>query len=427
MKVKISIIGLGYVGLPLAAQFAKYYRVVGYDLNKKRVDELNNFHDKTNEIKKIDLKKVSRNLLITNDLRLISESNIFIITVPTPIKKNKSPDLNFIKKACLDISKYLTNQSIVVLESTVYPGLTHDFCVPILEKNSGLKYLKYNSKKNGFFMGYSPERINPGDKKHTISKIKKIVSSSNIFALKKLVQIYSKIIKAGIYSVNNIEIAEAAKVIENTQRDINIALINEFAIIFDKLKINSGEVLKAANTKWNFLPFKPGLVGGHCIGVDPYYLTHIANKKGYIPKIITSGRSLNNNMPAYIISRLSKKMKEKKITLKNSKILILGLTFKENCPDIRNSGVIELNRILSKSAGRVEIYDPYVSMNDIRDLKINIIDKLKQKKYDILIYAVNHNIFKKFNMKMLRGFLKKNNVIFDLKNVLPPDQIDESL
>ncbi len=340
MKKKyISIIGLGYVGLPLAVEFAKFFDVIAFDYNSKRINELRNNLDENNEIKKNELKKLKK-LYFTENEKDLKKSNIFIIAVPTPIKKNKKPNLIFLKQACITVSKYISKKDIVIFESTVYPGLTDDYCIPIIEK-----YSKFKINKD-FFCGYSPERINPGDKKNKLSTIVKITSGSNYKTSIFVDNLYKKIIKAGTYRTSSIKIAEAAKVIENTQRDLNIAFINELSIIFNKLHLDTDEILKAASTKWNFIKFSPGLVGGHCIGVDPYYLTYKAKKVGYSPKIILSGRDMNDNMVKYVSKRFLNKLSEKKIKIINSQILILGFSFKENCSDTRNSKIKDLHKLL---------------------------------------------------------------------------------
>jgi len=408
-KINISVIGLGYVGLPLALAFGKYFNTIGYDINKDRIKYLNKNIDKNNETKKIDFKK-SKNIYFTHDHNQISISNIYVITVPTPIYKNKKPDYRILKNACEIVGKFLKKNDIVIFESTVYPGMTEDICVPILIKNSRLKY------KKDFSVGYSPERINPGDKKRKLENIPKLVSASDNKSLNIISYLYSKIINAKIHKIESIKIAEAAKIIENTQRDINIAFINELSIIFNKLNIDTYKVLEAANTKWNFLNFQPGLVGGHCIGVDPYYLTYIAKKNGYNTKIILSGRELNDNMYKEVTKKIFKQIKIQKLN-KNLKILIMGYTFKENCSDVRNSQIIKINKLISKYY-HTDIYDPHI-YNDIKDKKLNVIKYPKKNYYDVILLAVNHEIFLKLGIRKILKFAKKDRIIFDIKNMFP--------
>ncbi len=414
-KIKLGIIGLGYVGLPLALEFAKKRKVTGYDINTSRINELNNGEDNTKEFSKYQIQKNS-NVIFTSDLTDLKEVNFFIVTVPTPVDKKNKPDMSALMQACLSIGNILKVNDFVVFESTVYPGATEEVCVPILEKQSNLKYNKE------FFCGYSPERINPGDKKHTISKIMKITSGSNSKAARIVDNLYKEIILAGTYKVESIKIAEAAKVIENTQRDLNIALVNELSIIFNKMNIDTQAVLDAAATKWNFIPFKPGLVGGHCIGVDPYYLTSKAIEIGYNPEVILAGRKINDGMSHYVASQLIKSLNEKKISLNNSRILIMGLTFKENCPDIRNSKVFDLISKLKQFNIKVEIYDPLVNFKSIKSLlsykTFNKFNEINQK-YEAIIITVAHESFSKIGVKKIKSLCKNKHVIFDLKRVLP--------
>ena len=412
-KNKISIIGLGYVGLPLAIEFSKYHNVIGYDINKQRVFDLNNCFDINSEIKSINIKKAIRNnLIFTNDASKISNSSIYIITVPTPIYKNKKPNLTSIKNSTKLVGNLLKKNNIVIYESTVYPGLIEEICVPILRKQSGLKY------NLDFFCGYSPERINPGDTSHNLKNIVKITSGSNSFIASKIDKLYKQIVKAGTYKASSIKVAEAAKVIENTQRDINIAFMNELVKIFYKLNIDSNEVFEAANTKWNFINFKPGLVGGHCIGVDPYYLTFQAKKAGFNSDIILSGRKVNDSMAIYLVQRLISEMKKRKITLLKPRILIMGLSFKENCSDIRNSKVFEIiDNLLTKNLN-CSLFDPNIDHNLLeRKYKSLIIKNPKKNKYDAIIIAVGHKIFKKIGKKNIRLFGKKECFVFDIKNI----------
>jgi nucleotide sugar dehydrogenase len=396
----LGIIGLGYVGLPLAYEFSKYFKVVGFDINKNRVKELKKNFDENNEFtfQKLKNSKV-KYTFNPNDLNIC---NIFIVTVPTPVLKNKNPDLKPLINSSSLVAKYLKKNSIVIYESTVFPGCTEEVCVPILNKYSGLKY------NVDYFCGYSPERINFGDKKHTLTTIKKITSGSNLKTANIVNKLYSKIISAGTYKAKNIKVAETAKAIENTQRDLNIALVNEFAMIFDKLNIKTKDVLNAALTKWNFLDFKPGLVGGHCIGVDPYYLTYKSKKIGYNPKLILRGRKINDEIPKYISNKISKKIK------KNSRILFLGATFKSNIPDYRNSKAISLYKLLIKK-NKVDIFDPLIDATKLfKDEKIKMIKKIKKNHYDVVIISVQHNKIKKMGIKKIFNFGKKNFLFFDI-------------
>ena len=416
--LKLAIIGLGYVGLPLALEFSKKKIVIGFDIDKKRIQELNSGIDKNLEFKKNELQS-SNKLYFTNRLEDIKSVNCFIITVPTPINKLKKPDLGPLIKASKIIGKILKNNDLVIYESTVYPGCIEEECVPVLEKFSKLKFNK------NFFCGYSPERINPGDKEHTISKIKKITSGSTPDIANMVDDLYSEIITVGTYKAQSIKIAEAAKVIENTQRDLNIALINELSILFNKLNIDTRSVLDAAESKWNFLPFKPGLVGGHCIGVDPYYLTHKAKKIGYKTKIILAGRKLNDSMGKHVASQLVFAMKKKNIEVKKSRVLIMGLTFKENCADIRNSGVKNLFDSLKKFKCVIDLHDPWANIEDVKKIyNVSPISNLINNKYDAVIIAVAHNIFKSFGFDAIQDLCKKKNVIYDLKNLFKSHKID---
>jgi len=412
-KSKIAIIGIGYVGLPLAIEFSKKRKVVAFDLSEKRIKDLMNCYDHTLEMSTAELKKTN-NIKYTNSINDIKKCKIFIITVPTPIKNSKKPDLSFLENATKLVGSILKKNDIVIYESTVYPGVTEEICVPILEGSSNLKYNKE------FFCGYSPERINPGDKKHPLKSIRKITSGSNPRVAKKIDQLYKEIIKAGTYLAPSIKVAEAAKVIENTQRDVNVALINEFAIIFNKLNLDTYSVLDAASTKWNFLPFKPGLVGGHCIGVDPYYLAYKAKKAGHNPEMIISGRRINDRMALYIVDRVTKVMKEKLINITNSNVLIMGLTFKENCPDTRNTKVIDIITNLKKLNINLDVYDPIADKNTVlNEFNLKLIDKPIKNKYDAVIITVAHNQFKSIKFKYLLEFCKQNSIIFDIKNVFP--------
>lgn len=414
MKLNISIIGMGYIGLPLAIEFSKFFKVIGFDINKKRIQELKKGIDRTKEIN-IKKKNIKKKIEFTNNIEKLKNTNVFIITVPTPVKNNKKPDLSYLKKASEIVGKNLKSSSIVIYESTVYPGCTEEYCCPILERLSGLRLNK------DFYLGYSPERINPGDNKHKLRNIVKIVSGSNAHSLNLIKKLYSKIIKAGLHVAESIKIAEAAKVIENIQRDINIAFINECSLIFKKLNINSSKVLKAAETKWNFIPFKPGLVGGHCIGVDPYYLTYKAKKLKYNPKVILAGRKINNGMSFYIAKQVVEAIKKTDDNLKKKKILILGLSFKENCIDIRNSKVFDIINFLQRKKIKIDVYDPIIDRsNIIKEHKINLLTRLEKKNYyDIIILAVPHLIFLSMGIKKIKKLGNKNLKIFDLKSAFP--------
>jgi UDP-N-acetyl-D-galactosamine dehydrogenase len=397
------------VGLPLALEFQKKYLVLGFDTNKKRINELKCGLDNTLEVKRKDLQEATQ-LTFTNDTKKLRSANCYIVTVPTPVDVNKNPDLKAVNEASELIGKVLKKNDIVIFESTVYPGCTEEECVPILEKYSGLKFNK------DFYCGYSPERVNPGDKEHRISTIKKITSGSTPEIANLIDQLYNQIITVGTHKAASIKIAEAAKVIENTQRDLNIALVNELAIIFNKLNIDTQAVLEAAKTKWNFLPFYPGLVGGHCIGVDPYYLTYKSKQIGYNPKIILAGRKLNDNMGAYVVSQLKIEMRKKFIDFKKSKILIMGLTFKENCPDLRNSGAMGIIKELKKNHFKFDLYDPWADSLEIKKIyKTKLKKKLIQNAYDAVILTVAHHEFKKMDFKNLIKLCKKNHIIYDLK------------
>ena len=416
--LKLAIIGLGYVGLPLALEFSKIKPVIGFDNNKKRIFQLNSGIDKNFEFDKNLLKKYKK-LKFTNKKQDLTLANCFIVTVPTPVDKFKRPNLKPLLNASELIGKILKKGDLIIYESTVYPGCIEEDCVPTLEKFSKLKFNK------DFFCGYSPERINPGDKKRTISSIKKVVAGSTPEITNLVNNLYKKIISAGTFKAPSIKVAEAAKIIENTQRDLNIALINELSIIFDKMNIDTEEVLKAAKTKWNFLPFMPGLVGGHCIGVDPYYLTHQSKKIGYNPKIILSGREINDNMGSYVVSKLIKKMREKNISIKNSKILVMGLTFKENCADVRNSGVENVIKNLKKLNCEIDLYDPWADRREIKNIyNIYPVKKLKENSYQGIIIAVRHRNFKDMGIKAIKRLCKTNHVIYDLKYLFLKNQVD---
>ena len=417
----ICIVGLGYVGLPLAIEFGKKFKTIGFDINQARVHDLIQGIDCTLEVDLEEFKKSTR-LTFTANVNDILQCNIYIVTVPTPIDEYKQPDLTPLIQASEMIGRLLNHGDIVIYESTVYPGATEEVCVPILERQSQLFF------NEDFYCGYSPERINPGDKEHRITTIKKVTSGSTPEIAYKVDQLYKTIITAGTHKVSSIKVAEAAKIIENTQRDINIALINELAIIFNKLDIDTEEVLKAAGSKWNFLPFRPGLVGGHCIGVDPYYLTHKAFEVGYHPEIIIAGRRLNDGMGSYVADRITKLMNKKRIHVVDANVLVMGFTFKENCPDIRNTRVVDLVIELKNVNCNVDVYDPWIDKEETKkEYGIIPIDKPVKGKYDVLILAVAHDEFKKMGTSELRNLTKANCVIYDIKYILAKEDVDGRL
>lgn len=414
---KVAIIGLGYVGLPLAVEFGKVMTTVGFDIDKNRIEELKNGHDRTREVTPDEL-KASQKLTCSSDDIEISQANFFIITVPTPVDDYKQPDLRPLISASKTVGRALKKNDIVIYESTVYPGCTEEVCVPVLEQISGLVF------NRDFFCGYSPERINPGDKQHRVTTIKKITSGSNPEVAVQVDNLYKKIIKAGTHLASSIKVAEAAKVIENSQRDINIAFVNELALIFERMGIDTHEVLAAAGTKWNFLPFKPGLVGGHCIGVDPYYLTHKAEGLGYRPEVILSGRRINDNMGSYVASRVIKLMAQYELPIKGGKVLILGLTFKEDCPDIRNSKVVDVIEELKSYGTEVSVYDPHANAADVlHEYNIPLISTLEEA-YDAIVLAVSHKEFADLPWTKIR---MKNSVVFDVKGFLDKSLITARL
>lgn len=420
-NVKIAMIGLGYVGLPLAVEFGKKYTTVGFDINQSRIDELKSGNDHTLEVSDEELASANK-LSFSSDVEEIKHCNIYIVTVPTPINEYKQPDLTPLEKASALLGKVIKQDDIVIYESTVYPGATEEVCVPILEQVSGLSF------NQGFFVGYSPERINPGDKAHRVTNILKITSGSTEEIAEQVDQLYKSIITAGTHKASSIKVAEAAKVIENTQRDVNIALINELALIFNRLDIDTEEVLIAAGTKWNFLPFRPGLVGGHCIGVDPYYLTYKAQSIGYTPEIILSGRRINDDMGEYVVSRLIKLMLKKRIHVQRSDVLIMGLTFKENCPDIRNTRVVDIVDELKTYGVNVHVYDPWVNPAEVEaEYGIKPIATLEEGKFDAIVLAVAHEQFKQMDIKQIRALGKPDSVIYDLKYLFPAELTDERL
>lgn len=415
---KISVVGLGYVGLPLAVEFGKVRSVIGFDIDKDRIGQLADGNDVTLEVSSQELLE-ARYLSYTNDLNDISDCNVYIITVPTPIDAYKRPDLKPLIKASETVGHALERGDIVIYESTVYPGATEEECIPVLEKMSGLCF------NIDFFVGYSPERINPGDKEHRLTNIVKVTSGSTTEAADFIDDLYSSIIKAGTYKAKSIRVAEAAKVIENTQRDLNIALVNELAIIFNKMDIDTEAVLNAAGTKWNFLPFRPGLVGGHCIGVDPYYLTHKAEKIGYNPEIILAGRRLNDSMGEYVVSQLVGAMLARKIHIQRARVLIMGLTFKENCPDLRNTRIVDVVSGLQEYGVYVEVVDPCADpLQAEREYGINLIEAPQNGVYDGIILAVAHREFHSMGAELIRALGKKTHVLYDLKSVLPFESSD---
>ena len=417
-QIKLAIIGLGYVGLPLAVEFAKKRDVLGFDIHQARIKALQAGHDTTLEVSDEELREATGMHYSANAADLAA-CNVFIVTVPTPIDDHKQPDLTPLIKASETIGKVLKKGDIVIYESTVYPGATEEDCVPVLEKFSGLKF------NVDFFAGYSPERINPGDKEHRVSTIKKVTSGSTPEVAELVDQLYRQIIVVGTHKAESIKVAEAAKVIENTQRDVNIALINELAIIFNKMGIDTEAVLQAAGSKWNFLPFRPGLVGGHCIGVDPYYLTHKAQSIGYHPEIILAGRRLNDGMGAYVVSQLVKAMLKRRITVEGARVLVMGLTFKENCPDLRNTRIVDIVKELGEYNIQADVYDPWVDVAEAQhEYGLTPIDAPRQGAYDAIIVGVAHEQFKAMGADAIRALGKKEHVIYDLKYVLPRTAAD---
>jgi UDP-N-acetyl-D-galactosamine dehydrogenase len=418
---KIAVIGLGYVGLPLAVEFGKKREVIGFDINQERITQLKVGNDSTLEITIQELKD-STKLSYTTNIDDIKDCEFYIVTVPTPIDKNKMPNLMPLEKASETVGKILKKGNIVIYESTVYPGATEEICVPILEQYSGLKF------NESFYCGYSPERINPGDKEHRLATIKKVTSGSTAIVANIVDELYQEIIVAGTHKASSIMVAEAAKVIENTQRDVNIALINELSLIFNRLNIDTEEVLKAAESKWNFLPFRPGLVGGHCIGVDPYYLTHKAIEVGYNPEMILAGRRLNDNMGIYIADQVSKLMIKKRIHLADANILIMGLTFKENCPDLRNTRVIDLVSEFENFNCNVDVYDPWADQAEAyREFGITLVSEPINSNYDGILLAVAHDEFKQMTLNQIKAFGKDSHVIYDIKYLFEAYQVDGRL
>lgn len=416
---RTCLVGLGYVGLPLAVEFGKKYPTLGFDINQKRIEELKNGKDLTLEVSSEDLQNVP-NLKYSYDEEDLTSCNIYIITVPTPIDKSKKPDLSPLQKSSAMVGKYLKKGDLVIYESTVYPGCTEEVCVPILEKISKLKF------NEDFFCGYSPERINPGDKIHTVTKITKVTSGSTTQIAKKVDNLYKSVITAGTYLAQSIKVAEAAKVIENCQRDLNIAFVNELALLFNKLNIDTLSVLEAAGTKWNFLPFRPGLVGGHCIGVDPYYLTHKAEEVGYRPEVIMAGRRINDGMGKHVANKVVKLLVNNGATVKNAKVLILGITFKENCPDIRNTRVVDIVDELNEFGCEVHTFDPWANKNEVKkEFHLNLLENIEsQAPYSAIILAVGHTKFKTLDFQKIAG---NNCIIYDVKSFMSEEIVSERL
>ena len=411
-SAKIAVIGLGYVGLPLAVEFSKKYSVIGFDIDRDRIDELKNNFDRTNEIPQ-EILEESNDLKLTFSKEDIAESNIYIVTVPTPVDRNNHPDFGPLQSSSTMIASLLKKGDLVIYESTVYPGATEEICVPILQRVSNLRY------NEDFSCGYSPERINPGDREHKLTNIKKITSGSNVEASKLVDELYRSIVTVGTFNTSSIAVAEAAKVIENTQRDVNIALSNELAIIFNKLNIDTAEVLEAASTKWNFIPFAPGLVGGHCIGVDPYYLTYKAVEVGYHPEIILAGRRINDNMGQYIAENTIIELAKKGINAIGSKVLIMGLTFKENCPDMRNTKIVSIKEHLTEYNCRVDVTDPFANKSEAKKLfDIDLIEFDLIRGYDAVILAVKHDKYLQLSKSIWSKIVKKNGVLIDVKSAI---------
>jgi len=418
---RIGVVGLGYVGLPLAVEFGKHFETIGFDVKPQRVAQLRKGRDSTLEVSPEEL-RAAQQLTFTTDLEQLRRCRVFVVTVPTPIDGYKRPDLSPLMRASESVGAVLGKGALVIYESTVYPGCTEEVCVPILERVSGLKF------NRDFFAGYSPERINPGDKEHRLTTIRKVTSGSTPEVAQFVDQLYSKIVAAGTHKASSIRVAEAAKVIENTQRDVNIALINELALIFKRLGIDTEEVLNAAGSKWNFLPFRPGLVGGHCIGVDPYYLTHKAQEIGYHPEMILAGRRLNDNMSLHVAAQITGLMAAKRIHVKGARVLMLGITFKENCPDIRNSKVADVVRELRKQGARVEVYDPWANPAECRhEYGLNPVRALKPNRYDAVVVAVAHRQFRELGARGVRRLCRRRHVLYDIKHVFPAAAVDGRL
>lgn len=420
-QVDIAIVGLGYVGLPLAVEFGKHYPTLGFDINQERINELSLGEDHTLEVSSEELASTDK-LSFSSDIADLRRANVFIVTVPTPIDEHRQPDLTPLIKASETLGGVIKAGDIVIYESTVYPGATEEDCIPVIERVSGLKY------NIDFFAGYSPERINPGDKEHRVTTIKKVTSGSNAEVAEFVDSLYRSIITAGTFKASSIKVAEAAKVIENTQRDLNIALINELAVIFNKLDIDTEEVLLAAGTKWNFLPFRPGLVGGHCIGVDPYYLTHKAQSVGYHPEVILAGRRINDSMGQYVVNELVKAMLKKRIHVDGARVLVMGLTFKENCPDIRNTKVVDILTELKEYGVQADVFDPWVDAAEAQhEYGITPVVAPVHGNYDAVILAVGHKEFREMGASGIRALTKPDSVLYDLKYVLPAESVDMRL
>src|SRR6201993_4963816 len=420
-KCRIGVVGLGYVGLPLAVEFGKHFETIGFDVNPQRIAQLRKGRDRTLEVSRAELRAAQR-LSFTTELARLRRCRVFIVTVPTPIDGYKRPDLTPLVRASEGVGSVLSKGSVVIYESTVYPGCTEEVCVPILERVSGLKF------NRDFFAGYSPERINPGDREHRLTTIRKVTSGSTPEVADFVDELYSSIVTAGTHKTSSIRVAEAAKVIENTQRDVNIALINELALIFNRLGLDTEEVLAAAGSKWNFLPFRPGLVGGHCIGVDPYYLTHKAQEIGYHPEMILAGRRLNDNMALHVAAQITRLMGAKRIHVKGARVLVLGITFKENCPDIRNSKVADVVRELGKQGALVDVFDPWADTAEFRhEYGLKLTRALKPRHYDVAVVAVAHREFRELSAEGVRRLCRRKHVLYDIKHVFPAAAVDGRL
>jgi UDP-N-acetyl-D-galactosamine dehydrogenase len=418
---RIAVIGLGYVGLPLAVEFGKLFPTIGFDISEPRIAELQSGSDSTLEVTSEELKSAQQ-LEFSCRLDAIADADVYIVTVPTPIDQHKQPDLSPLRSASRMLGKLVKPGNIIIYESTVYPGATEEECIPLVEQESGLKF------NEDFFAGYSPERINPGDKKHRLTTITKVTSGSTPEVASYVDGLYKRIVTAGTHLASSIRVAEAAKVIENTQRDLNIALVNELALIFNRMDIDTIEVLEAAGTKWNFLPFRPGLVGGHCIGVDPYYLTHKAQETGYTPEVILAGRRINDGMGEYIVSCVVKLMLTRRIHIQDARVLVLGLTFKENCPDIRNTRVVDIVREFQGYGANVDVYDPWIEDEQAKqEYGIDLVKKLEEGTYDAIVLAVAHDEFKALGTEKIRAFGQPNCVLYDIKSILPKAEVDGRL
>lgn len=420
-KCRIGVIGLGYVGMPLAVEFGKHLETIGFDVNRERIRALRSGRDATREVSRKELRAAHR-LSLTDEVARLRRCRVFIVTVPTPVDEHNQPDLSHLTRASATVGAVLKKDDIVVYESTVYPGCTEEICVPVIERESGLRF------NRDFYVGYSPERINPGDRQHRLTTIRKITSGSTPETAEFVDNLYARIITAGTHKASSIRVAEAAKVIENTQRDVNIALINELALIFNRMGINTEEVLQAAGSKWNFLPFRPGLVGGHCIGVDPYYLTYKAQEIGYHPEMILAGRRLNDSMGAYVAGEVMRLMAQRRIHIKGSRVLVLGLAFKENCTDARNSKIVDVVRELERFGARVDVFDPWVSARDAkREYAIRTISTLRRGAYDAAVLGVAHDEFKAMGARAIRRLCKPRHVLYDVKYAFPATTTDGRL